>query len=218
MRKINITLIITAIIIIVGIFANGIILRNKFLKGEFDDPFKNGTKQELHGITSLDLTNYQSKYQNKYYGEIKIKFNDSINEIMSQSKEDISTIVEDSLLTVMKVLYGITEIKISDLKHLRASKYQNIFIDDFTITNLDISASDSTTITLNNCKIENLNIIADNHTIIVLESTNLIQNVNLILTSNSTFSALDINFKEFVYDIEDDCSLNLSGKSLKMLK
>ncbi|MDR2084825.1 MAG: hypothetical protein LBP67_07510 [Bacteroidales bacterium] len=217
MKKTNIIVIITIIIIFAGICINGIILRNRFLKGEFDDPYKNGIKKELPQITAVKIMNWPGKYSNNYTGKSTIVYCDSINEIISQTKEDISMTTEGSLLTVWKVVYSNTLIKISDLENLEASNNQSVFVNDFTLTNLDILASDSVTITLNNCKIENLNINADNKVKIDLDSTNLIKNINLILTSSSTFSSRNIEFDNFIFDIEDDCSLNLSGKSLKVL-
>ncbi|MDR0363459.1 MAG: DUF2807 domain-containing protein [Bacteroidales bacterium] len=216
MKKSNIIALITLIVIFAGVCSNGIILRNKFLNGDFDDPYKNGIKEILPPVASICFMNDTAYFSNT--GEIRVVHSDTINQFLS-TKQDISYEVKNGKLTVVKKGYNSRgKILLTELEKVEVISSQFINIEGFHTKDMCLVAEHKSDISLIDCHIENLIIMANDESRIYIDSSNSIQNLDLKLASKSAFTSRNVAYNEFIYDVQDNCDLIISGRSLDVLK
>lgn len=215
MKKSDIIALVTILVIFAGIFSNGMALRNKFFKGEFDDPYKNGVKENLANVTSVLFSEDTTAY---WKGRTDIIQNDTLSQIMSTLKEPFYEIDGTCLKTWQYKNETTTRILLPKLENIDAKRCQKVNIEGFQLKELRISSENYAAVVLKDCRIENLIVDGNKKGTVTIDSTNVIQNLELKLRGASTFASHNIVYSQFSYDIDDDCNLNLSGRSLDVLK
>ena len=207
MKKTNIIVGIIVVIIIVGIFSNALILRHKYVNGDFESA-KGSISMDVSNIKSIHVLTSDADTVINANNCVNFFRNDSMSGVYPHEYERLFDIKGNNLICNNHKWQNV-KIDVAELTELEIARYGYVWIRDFVSKELNVIAENGAIIRFVNCEIEVLNVIAANAANVSVDSACVIKTLYVNLSTKATFSAETSCAEEFNYIVYDDCFLEV---------